>query len=63
MNADINNVKIDTLRNGFDELTDKHLQDIDVFIGADICFWHPMCNSLKMLLFRAVHIGIQLSKN
>jgi len=36
------------------------LKDIDVIIGADICFWYTMYDSLKKLISRALHEGVQL---
>ncbi len=55
----INNVKITTMRRGFDGLMGDHLQEIDIMIGADICFWDSMVDSLKKLICRALGKGVQ----
>lgn len=60
MHADINNVEILTMNKGFDELNCKHLRNVDVLIGADICFWDKMVDSLKELVCRALHRGVQM---
>jgi 2-polyprenyl-3-methyl-5-hydroxy-6-metoxy-1,4-benzoquinol methylase len=60
LHAEINNVTIATVKKGFDRLTDRHLEDIDVLIGADICFWDPLVDSLKRLIGRALRKGVGL---
>ena len=60
LHADMNEVKIVTLRKGFEELEDKHLYNIDIMIGADICFWDTMVDPLKRLIIRALGAGVQL---
>lgn len=56
----INDVKIATMRKGFDGLIGDDLKDIDVIIGADICFWDSMVDSLKRLICRALGEGVRL---
>lgn len=59
LHADINNVKISTMKKGFGGLTAEHLKNIDVLIGADICFWDKMVYSLKRLVNRALRTGVR----
>ena len=60
LHAEMNEVKIVTVRKGFEELEDKHLNNIDIMIGADICFWDTMVDPLKRLIIRALGAGVQL---
>ena len=57
LNAEINEVKIATMKRGFGGLTGKQLMNFDVLIGADICFWDKMTYSLKRLINRAMRTG------
>ena len=41
-------------------LKENHLKDIDVVIGADICFWDKMVHPLKRFINRALNAGVQL---
>lgn len=58
MHADINGVNIATLNQGFDEFTNEQLQNFDILIGTDICFWDSMVDSLKALILRALASGV-----
>ena len=60
LHAGINNVQIAIMKMGFDDLTERELKNFDVLIGADICFWDTMVDSLKGLILRAMRSGIQL---
>jgi predicted nicotinamide N-methyase len=60
LHADINNVKVATMRKGFNGLRIRHLKDFDVMIGADICFWDKMMDPLKKLIGRALRAGVEL---
>ena len=57
LHAEINKVKIATMKRAFGGLTGKHLKDFDVLIGADICFWDKLVCSLKRLINRALQTG------
>ncbi|MFH1351218.1 MAG: methyltransferase domain-containing protein [Pseudomonadota bacterium] len=59
LHAEINEVDIATIKKGIDGLTGKYLEDFDCLIGADICFWDNMVDSLKGLIHRAFGAGIQ----
>lgn len=60
LHADINKVRIKTMKRGFGGLTGKYLQNVDVLIGADICFWDTMVVSLKRLILRALRASVGL---
>ena len=60
LHAKINNVPMTTMLKGFDELTQNHLRNVDVMIGADICFWDNMVSPLEHLIGRALDMGVKL---
>jgi len=60
LHADINGVKIATMRKGFGGLTVEDLTNIDVLMGADVCFWDSIVYSLKRLVNRALRAGVKM---
>jgi predicted nicotinamide N-methyase len=60
LHADMNSVEITPMEETFDGLTGGHLKHVDVLIGADICFWDRMINSLKGLIGRALISEVHL---
>ncbi len=60
LHAEINSILMTTMNKGFDELTSNHLKNIDVMIGADICFWDDMVNPLENLVGKAMDMGVKL---
>jgi predicted nicotinamide N-methyase len=60
LHADINKVEISIMNKGFEGLTGRVLKDVDVLIGADICFWDNMMDPLKRLVLRAIRAGVRL---
>ncbi|MFC1867661.1 methyltransferase [Thermodesulfobacteriota bacterium] len=60
VHADINNVDIRFIKKGFDGLRVKDLRNVDILIGADICFWDEMVDSLRRLIRRAIRSGVRL---
>lgn len=50
----INQVHVNTIQSGFDGITEESLEETDVLIGSDICFWDSLEGSLKALITRAV---------
>jgi predicted nicotinamide N-methyase len=60
LHAAINKVHVSTLHQKFNRLKEIHLQEIDVVIGADICFWDKMVYPLKRFIKRALRAGVQL---
>ena len=60
LHAEINKVKIDFLKLGFDQIKSKLLKDIDVIVGADICFWDNLVDPLRRLIQRAKRASVKL---
>ena len=58
LHADINRVQINTMRRSFQGVTGRHLRNVDVLLGADICFWSSMVDPLKKLIRRALRSGV-----
>ena len=59
LHADINNVTVSTVEADFDDLSNNNFKDIDVMIGADICFWDNMIETLKRMILRALEYGVK----
>lgn len=59
LHAAINKVDVATLQKKFNKLKETDLQDIDVVIGADICFWDKMVFPLKRFIRRALNAGVK----
>ena len=59
LHADINDVTVKTVEADFDELTGKYFRNIDILIGADICFWDNMVDKLKRMILRALEYGVR----
>ncbi len=59
LHSEINKVKITTMKKGFGGLTGKHLKQVDVMIGADICFWNKLVKPVKRLINRALEVGVR----
>lgn len=59
IHTQINHVEVTALHMGFDDLIGDYLKGIDVMIGADICFWDSLANSLKRLILSALGKGVQ----
>ena len=59
LHADINKVHVATLHQKFNKLKETDVQDIDVVIGADICFWDKMVFPLKRFIRRALNAGVK----
>ncbi|VBB42991.1 conserved hypothetical protein [uncultured Desulfatiglans sp.] len=51
--AQANDVDITTLRLGIGDLTQSDLQDFDLVMGADICFWDELVSPWHKLIRRA----------
>ena len=37
----------------------KHLKNVDLLIGADVCFWDSLVKPLKNLILRALRTNVQ----
>lgn len=59
LHAKINNVEIHTMEKRLEEITIRQLKTFNILIGADICFWDTMVESLIGLIHRALEAGIQ----
>jgi len=60
LHAEVNEVEISMMKKGFEGLRRKHLKDVEVLLGADICFWDTLARPLKNLILRALRAGVQL---
>lgn len=59
LHAEVNNVKIATMKGAIGGLNRNHLRRIDAIVGADICFWDNMVLALKRLINRALKSGVK----
>ena len=60
LHAEMNKVNISIVNKGFDKITGKHLSNIRIMVGADICFWDNMVDPLRRLILRALRAGVKL---
>lgn len=60
LHAEVNNVEVSFIKKGFDALRISDLKNVDILLGADICFWDSMTDSLKRLIGRAKKAGVGL---
>lgn len=58
--AELNQVRVTTLNCDYEDLTSAELAEVDVLIGADICFWEEMPAALGDLIDRALAAGVGL---
>ena len=59
LHAKVNEVEISTLKQDFDGLRTKDLKEVDLLIGADVCFWDTLAKPLKNLVLRALRANVQ----
>ena len=59
LHAEANDVSLETLELGFDEIPDSLLNETELLIGADICFRLSMVDPIYRLLERAVAAGVR----
>ena len=59
LHAKVNEVEISTMKKDFEGLRTKHLEDIDILLGADVCFWDTLVKPLKNLILRALRAGVK----
>ena len=60
LHSDINKVEVATIKKSFTKLTQRQLEDVDVLIGSDICFWDSIVDPLKRFVRKALRAGVQL---
>lgn len=53
LHSRINNVQVEFLNKGFDQLDRRRLEGVDMIIGSDICFWDNLIAPLRKLIQRA----------
>jgi predicted nicotinamide N-methyase len=58
-NAEANGVSVSTLQRRFEKISTAQLQQYDMLIGADICFWDELVNPVFNLVSRAVKAGVK----
>ena len=58
LHAEQNGVCVEGKKMTFQQLTTAKLQDFDIIIGADICFWEEMSGMLLNLIKRAKKAGV-----
>jgi predicted nicotinamide N-methyase len=58
LQARVNGVELDTMETRYELLTRRQLEDVDMLIGADICFWDLLEPPLKLLVSRALRAGV-----
>lgn len=56
--AALNGVTITTRKSRFERLSRSFLQEFDLLIGADICFWDELADTVGRLLNRALDAGV-----
>ena len=57
--AELNGVKVDTLKSRFEKLSGPRLSGYKYLIGSDICFWDEMVDPLFKLIRRAKKAGVK----
>ncbi|MFT5576844.1 MAG: putative nicotinamide N-methyase [Bermanella sp.] len=57
--AQHNAVTIETQIKRFEEITEDELAAYDVLIGADICFWDELADTVYQLIERAITAGVK----
>jgi predicted nicotinamide N-methyase len=59
LQAQLNEVKVKTRQGAMKSLTNAELENIDVIVGADICFWDELTGEWFALLKRAAKAGVK----
>ena len=56
--AEHNQVAINTLVKRFERISQRELAQFDVIVGADICFWDELADTVYRLIERAIKAGV-----
>jgi len=56
--AEENDVVVQTRKSRFESLRKCHLQDYDLMLGGDICFWDELVDPVYKMIRRAVKAGV-----
>ena len=59
LHAEVNGVRVKTVKSRFEDLKKKALAKHDVMLGSDICFWDSMVDPLYKLVSKALKAGVQ----
>ena len=59
LHAGINEVEIIALKKDFTRLRARDFEQVDLLIGADICFWDNLVDPLRRLILRALSANVQ----
>jgi predicted nicotinamide N-methyase len=59
LHARVNRVEISTLKADFQNLRMQGMHQVDVLIGADICYWDKMVDPLRRFIRRALRCGVK----
>ncbi len=57
--ADLNKVRITTLRSRFERITTAQLSEIDLLVATDVCFWDELVRPWQNLIRRALRAGVK----
>jgi predicted nicotinamide N-methyase len=60
LHAEVNGVRVRTLRAGFAGIGRRLLAEVDVVVGSDICFWRSMIPEVRNLVVRSLGSGVGL---
>jgi predicted nicotinamide N-methyase len=58
-NAEANGVAVTTLQSRFEKISSRQLEQIDLLVAADICFWDELVKPVFNLVNRAVNAGVK----
>ena len=58
LHARINGVRVRFVNESLEEITRKHFENIDMLIGADICFWERLVDTWKQVVEMALEAGV-----
>lgn len=58
LHCDINQVEVTTRKARFEHITQQQLSDVNLLVGADICFWDELTPVLYNLIRRALRAGV-----
>lgn len=59
LHAELNSVDTEMEKLQFENISKKRLSEVDVLIGADICFWDELGDTLFKLIRRAIQAGVK----
>jgi len=57
--AELNQLRINSLHCAMNQMKKKDLNNFDLIVGGDICFWDELCNEWFAMLKRAADAGVK----